>query len=1000
MGLPKKNVVIMFISLALFFIPSIVIASQIAIPPIRSDMQYKLLMLGLQQVVIDNLNDITSDNIIKREDIRQYLERNLPHTPQKGVFTKDALKITEDLKVNYVILCNLKAKNGNLDLNIKIVAADQQKVTSTYDIKANISEFYVLKNKLIEFIVSQKILKFTIPVQTFLEHEEKVDIDTLIQFSKGLLYFDQNQDLKSIEYLKSVYEKNPSFTSGQKHYEIVKNKLLSKTQKPDDLGNLKRIIGEKQEAKQDLMNSMGSNPNSVQALVGMGKINLEENNVKEAKLNFEQALKLDKTNTDAMINLGKTYKMDGDYNQSMNMLNKASALEPNNIEVHENLADLYQKTNKESLAAKEYMNAAELSANELSVNTATTYLNKAKNASPKDSSPLILESDIQAMTGNPTEALKTLKSAQTLSKNNDQIYQKMGDISEELNDNDNAKQMYSKSIELNESNMDATIGMASVLKKEGKTSNAKNLYQKALEINSKSKEANAGLAKLMAEEFDVDGSIKHYEYMESLDPDDSDVQKEKGKVLLKKGDLEQAKECFEKAHELNPDDSEVLKELGITQTQLGLTKEAEKTFENAKNIDPSINLSDISKTSTLSDTLKIKGEQQEVANKKIAKLITSFPNIGSTNAMAIIEIGKHVEKPDFSAYWKDYVRFFPLIHTKIRTDIYSALTQRFEVLKASSVDSYFSLNKKFVQLKEMVDPAYMDYLCNELGVSALMFYKVIHEPKTEKDGSYSTISDFLHPQFKILTIMYPKSQANILQNSTYVSYNLTDISIFMYVVYCIITLIVIWFIKYFIIDGSGTVYVEIIQDPNKHAIFSLTLSKNKNLNLTKTKQNLLDEEEGLKSKKKYSKKAKKYKKFERYLVKKDSQFNNIHIGKYQIYLFGIIEESLQGKEIGNYQIQQEIFVEKKKTTNVTFDLCPKECFVEFNIFDKQNNRVSGAEIHIKGILGSKFSKADGMVYFYLPFGETEITAEYEGKKITQEISIEPRSSQVCNIYLG
>jgi hypothetical protein len=195
-------------------------------------------------------------------------------------------------------------------------------------------------------------------------------------------------------------------------------------------------------------------------------------------------------------------------------------------------------------------------------------------------------------------------------------------------------------------------------------------------------------------------------------------------------------------------------------------------------------------------------------------------------------------------------------------------------------------------------------------------------------------------------------------------------------------------------QGFGNLQVYIERDPKASAFFSVKVSKNPNVDLTKMKRSLNKDIEG----RKYSRKAKFGSHTEKSMVEKDCLFEKLHVGHYFVYLYGVILDSIN-KQIGNYRLTKEVDIEKGKTSELTFDLMPKTAYVEIKVMEGESP-ARGAEISVKGKPGAKYIRDEKGVFFDLEPGQYVLLIYYKNKKFSKKINLPSIDKYEFTINLG
>jgi tetratricopeptide (TPR) repeat protein len=99
--------------------------------------------------------------------------------------------------------------------------------------------------------------------------------------------------------------------------------------------------------------ALKQNPDSADALSGLGAVLYKENKISEAARTFHQALEKDPDNVTALLYLGKISREETDFTNSLKWLEKAAELSPNNPEILTELAITNDSIGQERLVFAE-----------------------------------------------------------------------------------------------------------------------------------------------------------------------------------------------------------------------------------------------------------------------------------------------------------------------------------------------------------------------------------------------------------------------------------------------------------------------------------------------------------------------------------------------------------------------------------------------------------------------------------------------------------------------
>jgi len=124
----------------------------------------------------------------------------------------------------------------------------------------------------------------------------------------GMIYFSQNKIDLSEQYLNSantLYDGHPIIL----HYRAIVN----------------RIKGNNVQAKSDLLKAIKID-NRIESMSELGRIFLDENNLKEAQKYFEMALKIDVNHKKTNLRLGNMYMKVNDYKKGLRYIRAGTGM--------------------------------------------------------------------------------------------------------------------------------------------------------------------------------------------------------------------------------------------------------------------------------------------------------------------------------------------------------------------------------------------------------------------------------------------------------------------------------------------------------------------------------------------------------------------------------------------------------------------------------------------------------------------------------------------------
>ncbi|MFH0813694.1 MAG: tetratricopeptide repeat protein, partial [Pseudomonadota bacterium] len=924
---------------------------------------------------IEELSRIIGEPITDRELINQFLRE---HGTGKEPFTvnhTDVPDLTAHLNAEKALLITFTEEYGSVTITMHLMEGNTGTTLKKEDVKGILGEFPKLEKKLLDALLGFLGFLGDPQIQKKSAEGPHCGLGSVVSFGQGLDFLEKDSLENAARYFYRASTLDPTLTSTQQQLKQVFNRAEEKFVEPAEIGTVYLKGRELAKARYYFSEALNQNLTDIKGLFGMGQILLEENNLEKASQNLRSVLELDGNNREALILLAQVYKAQKNYPQAISCIERAISINPNNPSLPVVAGEVYEAAQNKDKAIQYYVQAAQLFKKELDVENCLTYVQKLKGLAPEDAVAYSIEGDLKLSLGDYQGAVKSYETGRDIAPDDDATHQKLAFAYQQGGEDEKALKGFEKALALNPKNVEAHIGLGDLNREEKKYDEAIRSYSQAKKLTHEKEVIVIKIAEAYTAANKPDKAISELNEWVKLDKTGykvSSSNKQKVYILLadnyrKTGDNLSAKKHLEKAIAIDPDYVPAYQALGMVESSLGKKEAAAEAFAKAKLLDPSLTI-----PANLLPTPK-KEEIVIVLNEDFIQFVQTFP-VEPSKEIAPIILSHDILKPGLFPRLKAQMGFIKEDWGALYEEFKKTLSVQYKLISPDTLKIILN-NKPFKQMnrKDMDDDNYLKLLSEALGAEGIFFFRA-EKIKPPEEGK----------NFKLHGCLFDTSQKKRWENSVAIYYPEETLRKINWPFSTLIFLILAGGLAYGIIyfrQGVGNIQVYINRDPKTSAYFSVKISKNPNMNLTQMKSSLRKDIEGMG----YSRKAQFGSKTEKSMVEKDCLFENIHVGHYIVYLYGVILDSA-GKQIGNYQVTKKANIKRGETSELTFDFLPKTAYVGVRVLDGADP-VVGAEIAIKGRSGAKYIKDDQGVFFDLEPGEYNLIINVKNKRFSKKITI-------------
>ncbi len=708
----------------------------------------------------------------------------------------------------------------------------------------------------------------------------------------------------------------------------------------------------------------------VELLVTAGEINIQRKRNREARAYFERVLEVEPEHPDALVGLGKTLSEDDDPVGARDAYARARRARPDSMSTANALTSVGAPVER----AAAHMEAGQLAGEMLQAGSASQHFKEAARLDPSISANAADQLGGLALgTGEGQQAASHFEQAIAQGGENATRQMGLGEALETLEEVQKAQTAYMRALELDPNDPEAMMKLGDIYLKKDEPNDAREMLELAVETDPTSAVAKRGLAKVMNAQGEHAGAVPLLVEAQELEGVTIEGLQELSEAQRKLGDLAAAEDALEQAIRLDP-------------TNAGLRDELADVYEENGNEDAAAKqrgfVDLLGGAETLQADMGGAGGQRSkdpfVASMQ--ELVEGFgPMMPGADRVVLLGVAENLSTQDRLLEWvwpmKLDKRKFAAALQKAIDPHYDRVTQPlFQALPPGSLKTVFDFGSK-----RALDAGVIATM-NEEMISDAMFAAVVSRPTLVTPGKCGEEGG-LQIELRRLGGQIP-TEVQILAHKTCVSGDLLTHGVpnFKALIAPLVLLVIILIPS---LRGFGTVAVVVHLPENTKSLVSASVTKRPR-NVVSSAKTTQENQKG-----EFNHHLRKLKRGEKRLEDGvDVVFKWVMARNkpYFVTVRGPLLHSTSGDLIGDFLEERRVVVRKGHQSRVEFDLRPKDCPVEIQIF-RGDVPAQSAGIAVKGQPDSHRFANGGSGFLYLGQGEfTAIIADHD-RVAEREVSV-------------
>lgn len=929
--------------------------------------------LGLQQVLLDDLQGLFPQRIMPREDLRSLLAAR-PNAANTPFYLSDIPALSPQLKTRLVLSCVLRVQEGTVTWHATLARGTTGAAVQTWTLTGSLERLWSLKGQMVAAVTEQLPASERQGTLPKAEPGTEATLASLGAFGRGLAALDRQDYALAVREWRQALQYEATFRYATTQLERFRTLARTTPLTPRDQGLWLLADAQLEPAETALQEAVRVNAKDSEAWRALGQIALARKDTKTARQHAAKARELEPAQAPTWVLLGQIAQAEGKDTEARDLAQKARDLAPTQVEPRLLLADSHAKLREPEKAKQEYVQGSALATTALRLPEARSMVAAAKQAAPQAPEPLIGEGDLLAHLGQPRSALTAYTQAQPLAPKNATIAQKVGTMQRQLGDMQAAVSQYQHALSLSNDDFDANLQLGQLYLDRHDYTRAAPYLEKARQLQPGRAEVQKLLGRLYHSTGKKDAAVQAYRTALRGGANDAETYQAYGDALTAQGNVAEAVAQYTQATKRDPDAVSAHSRLWKAQSALGKQAEATAAQERVKLLTPELG------TATPGSSTPLRFQPE------MAELLASFAPGRTGNGpvpVAVVPLETLLPQPGRLARLWDAVSTFMTLRqvetAPLRQAFEAALEPTYRAVPSAKVMPVLrSPLYKTMGPEHLTNVVYLEELCEALEVRALLFYAV-QQDGLSKQGSYNVT---------VRAILFEKGTKQTLTNEAQLDVpkaHLTTLNLPFMATLLAGMLLGGGVLGNRHLRGVGKLVVQIHQaNEERKAFFSVLVSKKGNKDLAKTKHNLLKVVKTSVKGGKYERDVR-HSVYERSMVFDTTTFPKLRAGTYYVYLFGVIADA-EGEDVGNYQMQQKVTIQKQQSHTLAFDLRPQTSRARIQVLNGQEAAL-GAEITIRGLGESRYLREAKGVLFRLPVGTYTCVVQYDGKFFTQDIEI-------------
>lgn len=186
-----------------------------------SDKTLDPLRTGLTDMLITDLNQIRSINVVEREKLNLVL-RELRLQREKSIDPGTTFRIGKILGVEYLIMGSYFELHGQFRIDAKVVKVETGEIVNAEGVVGKGTDFVQLEGQLALRIASGLRTKLIDSEKNNLAPVKGPDLKVLLAYSQALSLFDEGKQQEALNQMKLLVAANPSFARAESALERIK----------------------------------------------------------------------------------------------------------------------------------------------------------------------------------------------------------------------------------------------------------------------------------------------------------------------------------------------------------------------------------------------------------------------------------------------------------------------------------------------------------------------------------------------------------------------------------------------------------------------------------------------------------------------------------------------------------------------------------------------------------------------------------------------------------
>jgi eukaryotic-like serine/threonine-protein kinase len=974
----KKVLNIFFLLiLASFWIESAQ-AMKVGLAPVQGDAKYPLVMAGLRQVLLSDLQQTGNFDVIEVQ------------VPVDRVKIEDLQTLAKSNGIDVLLVTQFREGNPKFTFTILGYDANTGYSIGSRSVSATYGDARLIQDQLLESAV--QILRTPISTESRANitktHTNKIgaiqamgEADVALREKRYVDAFAGFARARSIDF---------SFHAPRQQLETRGQNLGGKVTDPADIGYAYTYTGDTEKAQKAYGQALGSDPNNVSALIGQGELMLQMKRPAEALGFFEKAIRNDPKSARANVGMGKAYVDLGRTAEAAAAFGRARSLGATDPDIYDTLGAYYTAKNDKKGAVEAYQTGGDLAEKSANFSRAQQYYSRV-NRIQASAVSMEREGDLFLANGEIQLAITIYTKALFVDANRDSLFAKLGYAYYLNQQTSEAIRKFRKAHELNPGNYEANLYLGILLMNDRETrSQAMKYLETAARLHPEETQTQFYLAQTYLKEGRAAAAVSVLENLTKLHPRNPVVVKELGDAQLENNDPSRAEISYNRAIELSPNFREANEALALLFLKSNQKEKAILQIQKVYAIDASSNIFVSEGLELLS---KIVPMEMLSLVRRFPKIVPSAVGMSPINQVGVVKLGDSSE----NFFRRVYDRFYVLYRTddrKLRQDFELALLAQYRVIPSST---YSDSIRDPMEPLDFARDTYLDKGLGTAGLDGLFGFEiqsVIRRGKATTDATllatlFSRVDRTRYPEKEIaaVTVNYPSIDIQYFNKASVLAWTLT-----------VLGPLVLLFVLYSVQSksrGRGNLTVIINYDPKLESFLTLKLSKKQEQE--KDPKLFIVKDKAKYERQKYKNLIRQKGAWVRRMVGRETLFQKVPAREYYCYLYGTIEDkSYMNKTIGNYYMVQKVTIKKGESAQIIFQLEKEEAFVTVFV-TKGETEVAGAEIRVDDKSQVTYSRGSGGAFIYLKPGRHTINVTHEGRVKKRDLNIVNLDDQIVSI---